>query len=106
MTEFDLEFFEYFAQAQIEVLTDRERKIVEFKIWTHRKQTSNSSFHSIGNIFGISRERIRQLWNRAYRKIRVRGQKQIKASMLDAPCAELLNIYRVNYSPPRVKFCG
>ncbi|MGD1918515.1 MAG: sigma factor-like helix-turn-helix DNA-binding protein [Pleurocapsa sp.] len=88
MIKQDLNFFEYFAQAQLEVLTDRERQIVELRYGLTGSKPLTLA--SISEVFNISRERIRQLLNRAFRKIRSKGQRQIKANAIDASCAELI----------------
>ena len=88
MTEQDIEFFEYFTQAQLEALKDRDRQIVELRYGLTGSKPCTLA--SIANIFGISRERIRQLLDKAHKKIHGKGQRQLKANTINTPCAELL----------------
>ncbi|MEM1172831.1 MAG: sigma factor-like helix-turn-helix DNA-binding protein [Cyanobacteria bacterium P01_H01_bin.35] len=92
-----MEFFEYFAQAQLEALKDREQQIIELRYGL----TGNKplSMASIGEVFGISRERIRQILKKAHKKIRGKGQRQIKVDNINNPCAELLIYVRAIIRP-------
>jgi DNA-binding CsgD family transcriptional regulator len=81
-------FAEYFTLAQTDALRERESRIVDL-----RYGFSNGESHSlqeIGNEFGLSRERIRQLLNRSLRKIRSKGKRQITKGETEGPCAQLL----------------
>ncbi|MEB3339396.1 sigma-70 family RNA polymerase sigma factor [Okeania sp.] len=66
-----MEFFEYFAQAQLEALKDREKQIIELRYGLTGDKPMTLA--SIGEVFGISRERIRQILDKAHRKIRSKG---------------------------------
>jgi DNA-binding CsgD family transcriptional regulator len=81
-------FAEYFTLAQVEALTDRESRMVEL-----RYGLMGGDSHTLGQVgqeFGVSRERIRQIVNRAHRKIRSRGRRQIKKGETAKPCAQLI----------------
>jgi DNA-binding CsgD family transcriptional regulator len=81
-------FAEYFTLAQVEALTDRESRMVEL-----RYGLMGGDFHTleqVGQEFGVSGERIRQIINRAHRKIRSRGRRQIKKGETGKPCAQLI----------------
>ena len=82
------DFFEYLAQAQLEALQGRESRIVELRYGLTGEKAATLA--AIGKVFGVSRERIRQLLGKAHRKIYSKGQRQIKANNINAPCAELL----------------
>jgi len=92
-----MEFFEYLAQAQLEALKDKEKQIIELRYGL----TGNKpmTLASIGEVFGISRERIRQILDKAHKKIRGKGQRQIKTDSINTPCAELLVYVRSIVSP-------
>lgn len=88
MEEYDIEFFEYLIQAQLEALKDREFEI--FGLRYGLTGENPCSLEAIGGIFKVSRERIRQILNKAHRKIFHTGKKQIKLNNYNAPCAKLL----------------
>ena len=88
MAKYDIEFFEYFTQAQLEALNSRESQIVELRYGLNGGNPLTLA--AIGEVFGVSRERIRQLLEKAYRKIIIKGQKQIEANHIDDACGELL----------------
>jgi len=110
MADYDIRFFEYLAQAQLEALQDRESRIVELRYGLTGENAATLA--AIGKVFGVSRERIRQLLCKAHRKIRSKGQRQIKANNVNDPCAELLIYVRSIIRPQRpsseerfVEFC-
>lgn len=81
-------FAEYFTMAQMEALADRESRMVEL-----RYGFMGGDSHTLGQVgqeFGVSRERIRQIIKRAHRKIRSKGRRQIKKGETDRPCAQLI----------------
>jgi Sigma-70, region 4 len=88
MEEYDIEFFEYLIQAQLEALKDREFEI--FGLRYGLTGESPYSLEAIAEIFKVSRERIRQILNKAHRKILFAGKKQIKLENFNAPSAKLL----------------
>ncbi|MDY6938199.1 MAG: sigma factor-like helix-turn-helix DNA-binding protein [Cyanobacteriota bacterium] len=87
-----LDFLEYLAQAQLEALQDRESQIIELRYGLTGEKAATLA--AIGQVFGVSRERIRQLLGKAHRKLYFKGQRQIKADNINAPCAELLIFLR------------
>ncbi len=52
-------------------LNDRERRIIQLRFGFHDGQTH--SLEEVGRLFGVSRERVRQLEKNALKKLRVRG---------------------------------
>ncbi|TMD65881.1 MAG: hypothetical protein E6I91_09645 [Chloroflexi bacterium] len=90
-------FAEYFTLAQAEALRERESQIVDL-----RYGFANGEPHTlqeIGNVFGLTRERIRQLLKRSLRKIRSKGKRQIAKGETEALCARLL-LYLENILRP------
>jgi len=81
-------FAEYFILAQEDALTPRQSRIVDL-----RYGFANGEHHTlqqIGQEFGLSRERIRQILQRSLRKIRSKGRRQITRGEIDSACARLL----------------
>jgi hypothetical protein len=81
------EFIQYLDAARIEALPERESEMFSL-----RYGISSGSTHTladIGNLYGLSRERIRQLLNRSQRRIISKAKRQLKAGQIDSPCAEL-----------------
>ena len=88
MEEYDIEFFEYLVQAQLEALKDREFEI--FGLRYGLTGENPCSLKAIGGIFKVSRERIRQILNKAHHKIYCKGKRQIRSNKFDGSCAKLL----------------
>ncbi|MEL7409232.1 MAG: sigma factor-like helix-turn-helix DNA-binding protein [Cyanobacteria bacterium J06558_2] len=110
MTNHDIRFLEYLAQEQLEALQERERRIVELRYGLTGENAATLA--AIAKVFGVSRERIRQLLSKAHRKILFKGQRQIKANNVNDPCAELLMYVRSFIRPQEpdsserlVEFC-
>jgi len=101
MADYDIRFFEYLAQAQLEALQDRESKIVELRYGLTGENAA--TYTSIGKFFNISRQRISQILFRAHKKISSKGQRQIKVNNVNDPCAELLIYVRSNIRPQEPK---
>jgi len=79
---------EYVALAQMEALQERESQIFEL-----RYGFMGGDIHTleqIGQEFGISRERVRQIIQKCYNKIRSKGRRQIKNGKTNEACAELI----------------
>lgn len=57
MAKFDIEFFEYFTQTQLEALNSRESSIVELRYGLNGGNALTLA--AISKVFGVSRERIR-----------------------------------------------
>ena len=81
-------FAEYFTSAQSEALTPRESAIVDLRFGF--MGGNPHTLQAIGQEFGVTRERIRQILNKALRKIVTKGRRELKGGKLNAPCAALL----------------
>jgi Sigma-70, region 4 len=110
MADYDIRFFEYLAQAQSEALLDRESRILELRYGLTGENAATLA--AIGKVFGVSRERIRQILGKTHRKICSKGQRQLKANNVNDPCAELLIYVRSIIRPQEtdsverlVEFC-
>jgi DNA-binding CsgD family transcriptional regulator len=93
----DDNFAEYFTLAQEEALTPRQNRIVDL-----RYGFANGEHHTlqqIGQEFGLSRERIRQILQRSLLKIRSKSRRQITKGATDSACARLL-LYLENTLKP------
>ena len=88
MEEYDIEFFEYLIQAQLEALKNREFEI--FGLRYGLTGENPCSLNAIGEVFKVSRERIRQILNKAHQKISSKGKRQIRLKNFDGSCAKLL----------------
>lgn len=97
MLEDNLNFLHYFVNAHRAVLSSRESYIVDLRYGL----TGNNpcTYALIGLELGVSRERIRQLLNRAHRKIFIQGHRSLKNSEFNTPCAELLMYLRAIIRP-------
>jgi len=82
------EFVERLAVAQEVALKTRESQIFDLRYGFSNEEPL--SLARIGERFDLSRERIRQLLNRAHRKIRGRGRRKIRKAEYDDPCAQLI----------------
>ena len=67
MADYDIRFFEYLAQAQSEALLERESRILELRYGLTGENAATLA--AIGKVFGISRERIRQILGKIHKKI-------------------------------------
>lgn len=76
MADSDNNFAEYFILAQAEALTARESRIVDLRYGLTNGEPQ--TLEQVGQAFGISRERIRQILTRVFRKIYYKGKRQIK----------------------------
>ena len=110
MADYDIRFFEYLAQAQSEALLERESRILELRYGLTGENAATLA--AIGKVFGISRERIRQILGKIHKKIYSKGQRQLKANNVNDPCAELLIYVRSIIRPQEtdcverlVEFC-
>ena len=82
------EFTEYFSLAATEALTQRENWIVELRYGLN--SSDYRTLEEVGQVVGVSRERIRQILAKAHRKIRGYGKRQIQRGLADKACAQLL----------------
>lgn len=80
-------FAEYFTLAQTDALTDRESRMIELRYGFMGGDPH--TLEEIGQEFGVSRERARQILKKSHRKILSRGQRQVKSGRADEPCAQL-----------------
>ena len=81
------DFIETLALAQEEALDEMESMVFMGRYGINE---SSKTMSDIGDGLGISRERVRQLLNRASRKILVKGKKQIRDGHTDSSCATLI----------------
>jgi DNA-binding CsgD family transcriptional regulator len=84
----DGDFEQYFLQALAEALTERERRIVELRYGFAGE--GPQTLQQIGEVIGVSRERIRQILERAHRRLRGYCRRQIRSGRTDRACAQLL----------------
>jgi DNA-binding CsgD family transcriptional regulator len=84
----DENFAEYFTLAQEGALTPRQNRIVGLRYGFASGE--HYTLEQIGQEFGISRERIRQILQQSLRKIRSKGRRQITKGQTDSACAKLL----------------
>jgi len=82
------EFIEYFSLAATEALTQRENWIVELRYGLD--SSDHRTHQEVGQVVGVSRERIRQILAKAHRKIRGYGRRQIQRGLAGRACAQLL----------------
>ena len=78
----DENFAEYFTLAQEEALTPRQNRIVGLRYGFASGE--HYTLEQIGQEFGISRERIRQILQQSLRKIRSKGRRQITKGQTDS----------------------
>lgn len=90
-------FAELFARAQESLARPRERLVVELRYGFGGGEPH--TLEEIGQQLGVSRERVRQLLEKALRKIKSRGTSQIKRSKQDGECAQLLLCVRSAVDP-------
>jgi hypothetical protein len=83
------DFAELFALAQTEALNKRENSIVEMRYGFMGGEPH--TLEDIGKQIGVSRERIRQILNKCYRKIMARGKRDIRVGQADKSCGALLS---------------
>jgi len=84
----DDNFAEYFTLSQAEALTARESRILDL-----RYGFANGEPHTleqVGQVLGVSEERIRQILQRVHRKIYSKGRRQIAKGQTTAASARLL----------------
>jgi len=84
----DNEFAERLTVAQEVALKTKESQIFDLRYGFSYGEPL--SLARVGERFDLSRERIRQLLNRAHRKIRGRGRRKIRKGEYDDPCAQLI----------------
>lgn len=88
----ELEFYIYLSQARIEVLKERESRIVELRYGLAGEEPL--TLEAIGKVFEISRERVRQLLHRSLQKIVTGAKKKVNSS-----CADLVKLVRTAIRP-------
>lgn len=81
-------FAELFALAQNSILNRKERLVVKLRYGFDGG--GPRTLEEIGHQLAVSRERVRQVLNKAHRKITGRGRREIEDSKLNGACAELL----------------
>jgi len=93
------DFIAYLDAARLEALPERESAMFSL-----RYGLSGGKVHllaEIGNQYGISRERVRQLLQRSHRRIISRAKKQLKTGKTNLPCASLLLYVRNLIKPEK-----
>jgi len=80
-------FIEYFNSARLEWLSERENRIIELRYGLAGE--APYTLRQIAMDFGVSHERIRQILNRAFRRIKAKGRAQILHGEVNKPCAKL-----------------
>jgi hypothetical protein len=88
MIDQDENFAEYFILAQEDALTPRQSRIIDLRYGFANGE--HYTLQQIGQEFGLSKERIRQILQQSLRKIRSKGKRQISRRETDSPCARLL----------------
>lgn len=83
------DFAESFAIAQLNALTEQENLIVEMRYGFMGGEPH--TLEEIGQHIGVSRERIRQILVKCYRKIGDKGRKELNNGQINEPCATLLS---------------
>jgi hypothetical protein len=81
-------FLEYLALAQMDALRERESRIFELRYGL--ADGYPQTLEQVGQEFGVTRERIRQIINRSLRKIRGKGRRYINIGNTKQPCAQLI----------------
>ncbi len=81
-------FVELFTAVQASIPNEGERRIVGLRYGF--PDGEHHTLAEIGSHLGVSRERIRQLLNKAHSKLTARGKRQIRAGRLQDPLAELM----------------
>ena len=79
----------HFTAAQAAVLTARESQMLDLRYGFSGKEAH--ALAEIGARYDLSGERVRQIVNKALRRIRSRGRTKINRSENEDPCAQLLS---------------
>jgi DNA-binding CsgD family transcriptional regulator len=82
------DFEDYFVPALFAVLTGRDLEMFQMRYGL--ADSPPMTLQDIGNAYGISRERVRQLLQRAQHKLRTNGYKAINREQHDRPAAQLI----------------
>jgi len=93
----DGSFIEYFCIAQHCALTPRQSSIVDLRFGLTNGEPQTLA--KVGQEYGVTRERIRQIVNRSISKLIYKGKKEINKGKVNEPCAELL-LYLQNLVRP------
>ena len=81
------DFLKYFNSARLGYLSERENRIIELRYVLAGEKPY--TLEQIGQKFTLSKERIRQILNKAFRRVRAKGSVQISRGEIDKPCAQL-----------------
>lgn len=81
-------FLDGVSRAAQEALKDRD--LLVFMLWCGLVDGEQQTLQQIGNTFGVSRERSRQLLGRAVKRIRSSGLRQLRNEQFDADSAIVL----------------
>jgi DNA-binding CsgD family transcriptional regulator len=85
-------FEELFVAAIYKTLKDRDREIIELRYGIG--DSDALTLQEIGDLHGITRERVRQILQRAHRRLRVNGHYGIRKGRADYPAAQLIQYLR------------
>lgn len=88
MVDSDDSFAEYFILAQVEALTAKESHILDLRYGLANGEPQ--TLEQVGQSLGISRERVRQILARVFRKIYYKGKRQIAKGQIEESIARLL----------------
>jgi Sigma-70, region 4 len=84
----DTSFLELFSLVLPEALTEREQAFVELRYGIMSEEPY--TLEQVAQVYSLSRERIRQVLERALRKIKHRGRRDLKLGKTAGACASLL----------------
>jgi len=84
----------YFTEAQHSVLNEREQSIIDLRYGFVGDQSHTLA--EIGQKFGITRERVRQIITKCEKKIRAVGRRKLWSGETNHPCAELIQFLENN----------
>lgn len=81
-------FDELLVAAMQATLKDRDRDIFDLRYGITDGEPM--TLQEIGEVYGVTRERIRQLLVRCHRRLRAKGIRELKKGNMSDPCAELI----------------
>lgn len=90
ISDFVEEFYELLYAAQIEALNEREQEIFSLRFGLN-KENKVHTLQEVGNIIGLTRERVRQIINKCISKIKWKSRNAVRKRFFGNPLAQLLN---------------
>ncbi len=91
-------FYELLENAT-EYVTNSERNLAILAFRFGLQDRNSLSLQEIGNLFNLSRERIRQIEKRTLQKIKLYGNRQLQNNNHEHACAKLLTFIRMWINP-------